>query len=434
MTTRGDAPHTASGRENSFGRRLRTGAMGAIVIGGAIVMGGAATLVTAFANSGGVSVTPSCTTWTVNASLDNNVDHRWVTVSWPDTSTNVIAAEFTTNSPPSAISIFSVNGAEPKTGTITETIYNGAGNTTGIDQQYTATLPAPSNCTSAISTTPSAGGVVGTAIHDSATVTGTVGSPAGSVVFALFPPSNATCSANGAAAVLTSSAISLTSVSSGVSSASSPAFTTNAVGVYHWVAAYTPASGSPYKASTSNCADEAVTTSQGGPTITTTTVGAGQVPVSLSDSATVSGGVSPTGTVTFNLFSSNTACLAAAGSNTGADYTSPAETLSGGKATSGSFNATTAGTYEWIATYSGDANNAAASTKCGDEPVLTTTGGSGVQGITTPGGSGVQAITTPGTGSTGSLTGLTVGGFLLLGGLGVALFGYMIPRRRRINS
>ena len=428
MQTRGDMRHTG-GRNDGFGRRLRTGAMGAIVIGGAIVMGGAATLVTAFANTGEVSATQTCTTWAVNAGLDSNVDHRWVTVTFPNTSTNVIAAEYTTIGPP-AVAIPSIygppNGAAPMSGTITETIFNGADNTTGVADTYTATLPAPSNCTSLISTTRSpAAGVVGTAIHDSATVTGTLGSPAGSVVFALFPPSNATCSANGDPAVLTSSAIALTSTTPGTSNASSPDFTTNAVGVYHWVAAYTPAGGSPYKASTSNCADEAVTTSQGGPTISTTTVGAGQVPVSLSDGATVSGGVNPTGTVTFNLFSSNTDCLTAAGSSTGAVYTSPAETLSGGKATSGSFNATTAGTYEWGASYSGDANNAAASTKCGDEPVLTTTGGSGVQAITTP------VVTTPSTGSTGSLTGITVGGFLLLGGLGFALMGVLVPRRRR---
>jgi hypothetical protein len=420
METRGDMRHMG-GRNYGFGRRLRTGAMGAIVIGGAIVMGGAATLVTAFANTGEVAATQSCTTYSVSASLDNNVDHRWVTVTFPNTSTDVITpAVYTTLANTVSTVVWSKSGAAPATGTVTETIFNGADNTTGVADTYTATLPAPSDCTSAISTTPSAGGVVGTAIHDSATVTGTLGSPAGSVIFALFPPSNATCSANGAPAVLTSSAIALTSTTPGISNASSPDFTTNAVGVYHWVAAYTPAGGSPYKASTSNCADEAVTTSQGGPTISTTTVGAGQVPVSLSDGATVSGGVNPTGTVTFNLFSSNTDCLTAAGSSTGAVYTSPAETLSGGKATSGSFNATTAGTYEWVASYSGDANNAAASTKCGDEPVLTTTGGSGV-----------QAITTPGTGSTGSLTGITVGAFLLLGGLGFALMGVLVPRRRR---
>jgi hypothetical protein len=421
--TRGDERDSAGGRENSFGRRLRVGAAGSIVIGGAIFLGGAASLVTAFANTGEVQASQSCTTWSVNAGLDNNVAHRLVIVSWPNASTLVINKEYTTNSPPLAVhSIFSANGAAPKSGTITETIYNGTTIASGVDgTPKSATLVAPSDCTSAISTTPSAGGVVGTAIHDSATVTGTLGSPAGSVVFALFPPSNATCSANGAAAVLTSSAISLTSVTPGTSNASSPSFTTDAVGVYHWVAAYTPAGGSPYKASTSKCSDEAVTTTQGGPTVSTTTVGSGQVPVSLSDSATVSGGVSPTGTVTFNLFSSNTACLAAVGTSTGAVYTSPAEALSGGKATSGSFNATSAGTYEWIAKYSGDANNASAKSTCGNEPVTTTTGGGGVQAI---------SITTPGTGSTGSLTGITVGGFLLLGGLGFALMGVLVPRRR----
>jgi hypothetical protein len=125
--------------------------------------------------------------------------------------------------------------------------------------------------------------------------------------------------------VLTSSAIALTSTTPGISNASSPDFTTNAVGVYHWVAAYTPASGSPYKASTSNCANEAVTTT-----------------------------------------------------------TAPTPT-----------------------------------------PTPTPSGNGGVQAITT------TTPSTPGTGSTGSLTGITVGGFLLLGGLGFALMGVLVPRRRR---
>jgi len=104
---------------------------------------------------------------------------------------------------------------------------------------------------------------------------------------------------------------------------------------------------------------------------------------------------------------------------TGALYTSPLETLKGGSATSGTFSITAAGTYQWVAKYSGDANNASVSSKCGDEPVTATS----VAG-------GVKAITTPSTGDTGALTGMTVGGFLLLGGLGAALAGAIVPRRR----
>jgi hypothetical protein len=390
------------------------GAAGTIVVGGAIFLGGAASLVTAFANTGAVSASQSCTTYTVTAHLDNNVDHRLVTVSFPDTSTNVVSQEFTTTSS-GATDIFTKGGAAPATGTITETIYNGNTVASGVEQHYTATLAAPSDCTSAISTTPSAGGVVGTKIHDSATVTGSLGSPSGTVVFKLFPPSNATCNSGGAGAVFTSSAISLTSVTPGTSTASSPDFTTTAVGTYHWVATYS--GDSTYKGATSACADEAVTTTQGGPSITTSQSAGGQAPLAVSDTATVSGGVNPTGTVTFVLYPSVADCTA--GTNAIAGSTSTA-TLSGGKASSGSVTLTTVGTFFWQATYSGDVNNATAASGCSDEAVTTTGGGGGVQGITTPA-----------TGGNGSLTGITIGGFLLLGGLGVGLVGSIVPRRRR---
>jgi hypothetical protein len=405
----------SSGRESTFGRRLRVGAIGTIAIGGAIVMGGAATLVTAFANTGAVSAAQSCTTWSVTAHLDNNVDHRLVIVTFPNTSTTVLSQEFTTTST-GATDIFTHSGSAPMTGTIAETIYNGTTAASGVDTHYTATLPAPSDCASAINTTPSAGGVVGTSIHDSATVTGTLGSPAGSVIFELFPPSNATCSDGGAAAVLTSAPISLTSVTPGVSNASSPAFVTNAVGVYHWVATYS--GSSIYKSATSNCADEAATISQGGPSIVTHPSAGGQVPLDVHDTATVSGGVSPTGTVTFVLYPTVADCNA--GTNAVAGSTSTVA-LASGQATSPSVNLTKAGAdYAWLATYNGDSNNAKATSGCSDEVFATTTGGGGTLGITTPS-----------TGDTGSLTGMTLGGFLLLGGLGVALVGLIVPRRRR---
>ncbi len=415
--TRGDARH-GSGRDSNIGRRLRVGALGTVAIGGAIVMGGAATLVTAFANTGGVAAAQDCTTWSASARLDDNVNNRLVTVTStiPGVSgySNVISTDGTHGSTKGPVTIVDESGPAPKSGSITETIYNDTTNES-VDQTYTATLPAPRNCTSAINTTPSAGGVVGTAIHDSATVTGTLGSPAGSVVFALFPPSNSTCSADGTPAVLTSSPIALTSTTPGTSTAASPAFTTTEVGTYHWVATY--GGSSTYKSAKSNCADEAAVISQGGPSINTTPSGGGQVPVDVHDVATVSGGVSPTGTVTFVLYPSVADCNA--GTNAVAGSTNTVA-LASGQAASPSVHLTTAGTWAWLATYNGDANNAKAVSGCADEVITTTNGGGGIQGITTPS-----------TGGTGSLMGITIGGFLLLGGLGVALMGSILPRRRR---
>lgn len=130
---------------------------------------------------------------------------------------------------------------------------------------------------------------------------------------------------------------------------------------------------------------------KGTPTITTTPSAGGPVGTSISDSATVSGGgvptptpapiptalpsqpglpntgalaVSPTGTVTFALFPpSDPTC-------SGTPAFTSTNPLSAGTATSGSFTADTAGTWQWVATYSGDANNNSVSTACGDEPVI----------------------------------------------------------------
>src|SRR5947208_950413 len=88
----------------------------------------------------------------------------------------------------------------------------------------------------------------------------------------------------------------------------------------------------------------------------------------ISDTASVTGPAgspAPTGTVTFTVFGPNNATC------TGTPvFTSAAQPLAGGPptatATSGPFTPPSAGTYRWIAAYSGDANYAAVSTTCND--------------------------------------------------------------------
>ena len=92
---------------------------------------------------------------------------------------------------------------------------------------------------------------------------------------------------------------------------------------------------------------------------------------STSDTATLTGGSNaPTGSLEFKLFGNgDTGCTAAP------VFTSPFVTVHGnGSYTSPSFVPTTAGTYRWVALYSGDSSNAAASTACGapDETVTVT--------------------------------------------------------------
>jgi hypothetical protein len=100
---------------------------------------------------------------------------------------------------------------------------------------------------------------------------------------------------------------------------------------------------------------------------TITTIPSGSVPAggSISDSATLYGGASPTGSVIFTLFGpGDTTCTTPIATKTG--------TLSGSTASSGSVTVGAEGTYNWMATYTGDANNNPTTSPCGSEQVVVT--------------------------------------------------------------
>ncbi len=103
---------------------------------------------------------------------------------------------------------------------------------------------------------------------------------------------------------------------------------------------------------------------QATPTIATTPSPGGEDGTSISDTATLSGGFNPTGTVTFDLFApADTTC-------DGDPLSTSTNTLSAGTATSDTFPTTLVGTYHWTATYNGDTNNTTAASVCADEPVV----------------------------------------------------------------
>lgn len=91
---------------------------------------------------------------------------------------------------------------------------------------------------------------------------------------------------------------------------------------------------------------------------------AAQTPAQVSDTATVAGGNAPTGTITFELFGpGDTSC----GTNLVAGNSAYTVALDAtGHATSPAYTATAAGTYQWVALYSGDTKNSALSGACGD--------------------------------------------------------------------
>jgi len=146
------------------------------------------------------------------------------------------------------------------------------------------------------------------------------------------------------------------------------------------------------------------------PAITTTQSAGGTVGLaSVSDTATVSGGLNPTGTVTFQLFApGDTSC-------TGTPvFISSNQPLSGANATSGSFTPTATGTYQWVATYNGDNGNLPAVSGCGAEPVTIVA-------------AAVLGITTPNTGA-GVISALAEGLALIVAGTGLVA---AVARRRR---
>ena len=108
------------------------------------------------------------------------------------------------------------------------------------------------------------------------------------------------------------------------------------------------------------------------PTITTTANptsgsigGAG-----LNDSAHLSGGNSPGGTIDFYLFKPSQTCTTSPGAGTYTFHQSVSVTSGNGTySTSGGPSPNSLGTWHWLAVYSGDSNNYGANSGCTTEPV-----------------------------------------------------------------
>jgi hypothetical protein len=99
------------------------------------------------------------------------------------------------------------------------------------------------------------------------------------------------------------------------------------------------------------------------PTISTVPSPATHVGANIFDTATLSGGASPTGDVSFALYGpTDPACMAA-------PITTVTGTLTGGTTTSPDVVSDTPGVYHWIATYGGDGSNYSATSACVAETV-----------------------------------------------------------------
>jgi len=208
---------------------------------------------------------------------------------------------------------------------------------------------------------------LGGSISDSAQMIGLPGGsgsiaapPTGTLTFKLYGPNDATCSM---AAVFTS-AVPLVQQGGVVSTATSGSYTPPAgsAGTYRWIASY-PGDAN-YMPKSTACGDETVQVTDVTPTITTLAspgvqAGSGGM---LTDTATLAGGMAPTGTITFLLFPpTDPTC---AGKVVAAKSTIPVSDPN--PTVSTPYAPNTPGTYHWIAVYSGDMHNGAVHGACAD--------------------------------------------------------------------
>ncbi|HET7279228.1 MAG TPA: hypothetical protein VFJ22_14210 [Dermatophilaceae bacterium] len=243
-------------------------------------------------------------------------------------------------------------------------------------------------CGADLKTTPSKTTLeIGGSLTDTATVTVTGSSsppaPTGDVKFYVCGPSAGISNCDPADGTLIDTKnLSGATQSGNAYSVTSAAYTPLSAGDYCFAASWpgdTNYTGGPYVDGSST---ECFTVTPKQPAITTSQTGADGLPLgsAISDTATLSGtanqpdGDPAGGTITFTLYGpqadpSNPVC-------TGTPvYTSTAYAVSGdgtyptAQQAEATFTPTTVGTYEWIATYSGDSpNTLGVASKCGDEP------------------------------------------------------------------
>src|SRR2546426_2573935 len=193
-----------------------------------------------------------------------------------------------------------------------------------------------------------------------ATLAGGV-NPGGTITFTLYGPFDPTADpgtcTNGTAAG--------SATTTGTWNYPTSASTWTQAGRYRWIASY---SGDPNNnAVSTSCGDagETSTVNKATPTLTTTRTKSTTVVQTNEDISSLTGGVNPGGTITFMLYGPFDP-TADPGTCTNGTAAGSATVTGNGTYPSSAVTVTRAGRYRWIASYSGDPNNNAVSTSCGD--------------------------------------------------------------------
>jgi hypothetical protein len=215
---------------------------------------------------------------------------------------------------------------------------------------------AISKASPVLATAPSAGGTVGTTVTDTAALAGGY-NPTGKIEFKAYGPS-ATADCSG-----TPVDDETVTVTDDGTYTTPQGFTPSQAGTYWWTASYGGDSNNTPVAS--GCDQESVTITPASPAIATSPNASGTGTVgstTVTDTATLSGGYNPTGTIEFQLYSDPNC-------STRVDDETVTVTGDGSYTTPQGFTPTQAGTYWWTASYNGDAANNPAASNCGDESV-----------------------------------------------------------------
>ena len=236
-----------------------------------------------------------------------------------------------------------------------QAFYSGDGNNEAVTSACSAEVLEVGASLGTISTSLSATSIsIGDKVHDSATLSGVTSDAGGDVTYAVYD--GGSCSG----AALDTSKVTVTA---GVVLDSKDFDVFDSAGTYSFQAVYSGDANN--KGATSVCGTELLTVNQNEPSISTL-LSASQVMMGMpvSDTATLSSGVTPTGTITFNVYpAGDTTC-----------HLDPIKTYTvnvngNSKYTSDPFTPSGVGVYQWVAAYGGDDNNKPASSNCGDEPL-----------------------------------------------------------------
>jgi hypothetical protein len=213
-----------------------------------------------------------------------------------------------------------------------------------------------------IATTLSASSItVGESASDSATLTGATSDAGGTVTYTVYTDNACSQGARDAGTKTVTNGI--------VPDSNSLQF--DSTGTFSWQAVYSGDANN--EGATSDCTTETLVVNKAQPSIVTSASAPVTIGESISDTATISGLVSPdgTGSITFTAYAPNADGLADTTCSTSVfTQTVPGVNANG---TYGPVSFTPsgvapqiAGTYEWVASFSGDGNNLSTSTTCGD--------------------------------------------------------------------